>query len=57
MRITIILAAMVLALAPGFASAEGGCHNSKSKLTTASSCKDGYSWDQAKAICVTTPSS
>lgn len=57
MKITSTLAAIALALAPGLALAQGGCHGQQAKLTTASSCIQGYSWDEAKAACVLTPSS
>lgn len=59
MTIKTTLAALALAsgfaLAPGFALA-GGCSDGM-KETTASSCKDGHVWDEAKSMCVAQPSS
>lgn len=57
MKITTMLAAVALSLAPGLALAGGGCHGMESKLDTASSCVQGYVWDEAKGACVQTPSS
>lgn len=57
MTIKTTLAAIALALAPTFALAGPGCGGDKEHMTTASSCQDGYTWDEAKATCVMTPSS
>lgn len=49
------LAALALALFPTLAAAEGCNHGMKE--VTASSCKDGHVWDEAKGMCVLQPSS
>ncbi len=49
------LAAIALALLPTLAQAQG-CHE-RTKDVTASSCKEGSVWDEAKGMCVLQPSS
>ncbi len=49
------LAAIALALLPSLALAQGCGHGMKEE--TASSCKDGYVWDEGKGTCVVQPSS
>jgi hypothetical protein len=49
------LAAIALALMPTFALAQGCNHAVKE--VTASSCKEGSVWDEAKGMCVVQPSS
>ena len=55
MMLKTTLAAIALALMPTLALA-GGCHG-EAKDITASSCKDGAVWDQARGMCVVQPSS
>jgi hypothetical protein len=57
MKFATTLAAIALSMTPGLALAGGGCPGQKAKLTTASSCMQGYVWDEAKGTCVITPSS
>lgn len=57
MKITTMLAAIALTLAPGLALAGGGCRGMETTLDTASSCVQGFVWDEAKGACVQTPSS
>lgn len=52
MKTKITAAVFCLILAPGFAMAQ--C--SDKQHISASSCKDGYTWDQTKGECVLNPS-
>lgn len=54
MKTTTTLAALAIALLPGFAFAQ--CAGKKVEQTAAS-CMPGTSWDAAKGTCVETPSS
>jgi hypothetical protein len=56
MKITTMLTALALSLAPVAAFAQGCAHGTL-KGETASSCLPGYSWDAATSACITTPSS
>lgn len=54
MKTTTTLAALAIALLPGFAFAQcSGKHTEQ----TAASCMAGTTWDAVKATCVATPSS
>ena len=54
MKIATTLAALAIALLPGFAFAQcAGKHSEQ----TAASCMVGTTWDEAKGACVETPSS
>jgi len=52
MKIKFTFAAIALAFAPSFASAEGGCGMSK-VTTSASNCVAGQVWDQTTNSCIT----
>ncbi|MEZ5798396.1 MAG: hypothetical protein R3D63_13500 [Paracoccaceae bacterium] len=54
MKILPALAALFLALLPGFALAEG-CGHAGDK--SAMSCAEGHVWDEARGTCVLQPSS
>jgi hypothetical protein len=56
MKIKTTLAVIALSLTPGLAIAQG-CHSDQVKADSASSCMPGASWDEAKAACVTNPTS
>lgn len=51
MKIKTAIVAFVLAAAPGFALAEGGCGAMKSKMS-ASNCAEGQVYDAATGVCV-----
>lgn len=51
MKIRTAFVAFVLAAAPGFALAGGGCDAMKSKVS-ASNCAEGQVYDDAKGVCV-----
>ncbi|MEY4982714.1 MAG: hypothetical protein RIR62_980 [Pseudomonadota bacterium] len=51
MKIKTALVAFVLAAAPGFALADGGCGAMKSKIS-ASNCIEGQVYDAATGTCV-----
>ena len=55
MKTTTILAALALSLLPTLSFAQGCSHGMKE--ITASSCKDGMVWDEAKSMCVVQPTS
>ena len=54
MKTTTTLAALAIALLPGFAFAQ--CADKKMEQTAAS-CMPGTTWDAAKATCIENPSS
>ena len=47
MKTVLSVLALMAALAPGLALAEGGCHSNKVKM----SCAEGQSWDDAAKRC------
>ncbi len=51
MTIRILTAAVLLAIAPSFALAMGGCNRDHINEQV-SSCADGYVWDSAAGTCV-----
>jgi hypothetical protein len=54
MKTKITAALIAVMLSPSLAFAMGGC-SGEHKEITASSCKDGATWDAAKGACVLTP--
>ncbi len=55
MKTKIIAAFIAVMLSPTLSFAMGGCSGAHKEIT-ASSCKDGATWDAAKGECVLNPS-
>jgi len=51
MKFRLAIAALALAVAPGFALALGGC--GMDRTTSASACAEGQVWDAASETCIT----